>query len=81
MDCLDGGASVLVAAPTGSGKTLVAEYAVALALAQGKRAFYTTPIKALSNQKHRDFGAMMGPSRVGLVTGDNSVNSEAPLVV
>ncbi|MFM9084072.1 MAG: DEAD/DEAH box helicase, partial [Actinomycetota bacterium] len=43
--------------------------------------FYTTPIKALSNQKHRDFGAMMGPSRVGLVTGDNSVNSEAPLVV
>lgn len=81
MDSLDGGASVLVAAPTGSGKTLVAEYAVALALAEGKRAFYTTPIKALSNQKHRDFGAMMGPSRVGLVTGDNSVNSEAPLVV
>jgi len=81
MDSLDEGASVLVAAPTGSGKTLVAEYAVALALARGKRAFYTTPIKALSNQKHRDFGVQMGGSRVGLVTGDNSVNNEAPLVV
>jgi len=81
MDSLDAGASVLVAAPTGSGKTLVAEYAVALALAAGKRAFYTTPIKALSNQKFRDFGGALGAARVGLVTGDNSINSDAPLVV
>lgn len=81
MNSLDAGASVLVAAPTGSGKTLVAEYAVARAMAAGKRTFYTTPIKALSNQKYRDFGTILGPSRVGLVTGDNSTNSDAPLVV
>ena len=81
MDALDGGSSVLVAAPTGSGKTLVAEYAIHLALSQGRRAFYTAPIKALSNQKYRDLCAIHGAAMVGLVTGDNAVNADAPVVV
>lgn len=81
MDSLDQGASVLVAAPTGSGKTLIAEYAISRALADGKRAFYTAPIKALSNQKYRDFRALYGADRVGLVTGDNAVNADADVVV
>ena len=75
------GSGVLVAAPTGSGKTVVGEYAVHLALAQGRKAFYTTPIKALSNQKYTDLVARHGPERVGLLTGDTSVNGEAPIVV
>ncbi|MCX7620415.1 MAG: DEAD/DEAH box helicase [Acidimicrobiales bacterium] len=78
---LDRGESVLVAAPTGAGKTVVAEYATALALAHGRRAFYTTPIKALSNQKFRDLAQRFGNASVGLLTGDNSVNGDAPLVV
>ena len=78
---LDQGQSVLVAAPTGSGKTVVAEHALADALAQGAKAFYTTPIKALSNQKFADFARRWGPSRVGLLTGDTSLNGEAPVVV
>src|SRR5881396_2642709 len=73
--------SVLVAAPTGSGKTVVAEYAVERALDAGGKAFYTTPLKALSNQKFGDFVARYGAGRVGLLTGDNSINSEAPVVV
>ena len=81
LDALDGGGSVVVAAPTGSGKTLVAEYAVALALHQQKKVFYTTPLKALSNQKYGDFGRELGAQRVGLLTGDNSINGEAPVVV
>ena len=81
MDALDAGDSVVVAAPTGSGKTVVAEYAVARALAEGGKAFYTTPLKALSNQKFADFTRMYGPSKVGLLTGDNSINGEAPVVV
>src|ERR671930_1835004 len=81
LDALDAGQSVLVAAPTGSGKTVVAEYAVERALAEGKKAFYTTPLKALSNQKFGDFVARHGAGRVGLLTGDNSINSEAPVVV
>ena len=72
---------MLVAAPTGSGKTVVAEYAVERALEQGAKAFYTTPLKALSNQKFGDFVARYGAGRVGLLTGDNSINSEAPVVV
>ena len=81
LDCLDAGLSVLVSAPTGSGKTLVAEHAIDRALAAGRRAFYTTPIKALSNQKYRDFAARLGRGRVGLLTGDNAVNGEAEVVV
>ncbi len=81
LNALDAGQSVLVAAPTGSGKTLVAEYAVAQALDRGRRAFYTTPIKALSNQKFHDLGRIHGTERVGLLTGDNSVNPDAPVVV
>ncbi len=78
---LDGGRSVLVCAPTGSGKTVVAEHGVAAALARGRRAFYTTPIKALSNQKHRDLAAVHGADRVGLVTGDVSIGAASPIVV
>ncbi|MFN0090966.1 MAG: DEAD/DEAH box helicase [Acidimicrobiales bacterium] len=78
---LDAGHSVLVAAPTGAGKTVVAEYAVAKALAEGGRAFYTTPIKALSNQKFGDLRRRHGAERVGLLTGDNSINGDAPVVV
>jgi ATP-dependent RNA helicase HelY len=78
---LEDGRSVLVAAPTGSGKTIVGEFAVHLALAEGRKAFYTTPIKALSNQKFNDLVARYGPERVGLLTGDNSVNGDAPVVV
>ncbi|MEY3691138.1 MAG: hypothetical protein RJB57_793, partial [Actinomycetota bacterium] len=81
MASLDEGASVLVAAPTGSGKTLVAEYAVHLALEGGKRAFYTAPLKALSNQKFRDLSDKWGAEKVGLLTGDNAVNADAPVVV
>ena len=81
MDALDDGQSVLVAAPTGSGKTVVAEYGIEAALRAGKRAFYTAPIKALSNQKFRDLVARYGPDRVGLLTGDNAINGDAPVVV
>jgi ATP-dependent RNA helicase HelY len=81
LDALDAGASVLVAAPTGSGKTLVAEYAVALARAASGKAFYTTPLKALSNQKYHDLVRAYGADQVGLLTGDNSINGDAPVVV
>ena len=81
LDVLDSGASVLVAAPTGSGKTVVAEYAIDAALSEGRRAVYTAPIKALSNQKYRDLVARLGAERVGLLTGDNSINGDAPVVV
>ncbi|HSI93042.1 MAG TPA: DEAD/DEAH box helicase, partial [Jiangellaceae bacterium] len=67
--------------PTGSGKTVVGEFAVHLGLEQGRKCFYTTPIKALSNQKYHDLVARHGPASIGLLTGDNSVNSEAPIVV
>lgn len=75
------GKGVLVAAPTGSGKTVVGEFACWLALASGTKCFYTTPIKALSNQKYHDLVARHGADRVGLLTGDTSVNPEAHLVV
>ncbi|MSX99533.1 MAG: DEAD/DEAH box helicase, partial [Actinobacteria bacterium] len=81
IDALDAGSSVLVAAPTGSGKTLIAEYAIDAAIQQRQRAFYTAPIKALSNQKFNDLVAHYGKSEVGLLTGDNSINTSAPILV
>src|SRR5262250_3492050 len=78
---LNAGHGVLVAAPTGSGKTVIGEFAVHLALAEGRKCFYTTPIKALSNQKYGDLVRRYGPDKVGLLTGDNSINGEAPVVV
>lgn len=78
---LEGGRGVLVAAPTGSGKTVVGEFAVHLAMATGLKCFYTTPIKALSNQKYNDLAARHGVENVGLLTGDTSINGDAPVVV
>ncbi|TDQ45728.1 DEAD/DEAH box helicase [Actinorugispora endophytica] len=78
---LETGHGVLVAAPTGSGKTVVGEFAVHLALRDGYKCFYTTPIKALSNQKYNDLVRRYGARNVGLLTGDNSINGEAPVVV
>ena len=81
IDALNQGHSVVVSAPTGSGKTLIGEYAIYRALAHGQKVFYTTPLKALSNQKLRDFRDQFGADNVGLMTGDLSVNREASIVV
>ena len=81
IDALNQGHSVVVSAPTGSGKTLIGEYAIHRALAHGQKVFYTTPLKALSNQKLRDFREQFGEDNVGLMTGDLSVNREASIVV
>jgi len=78
---LDVGHNVLVSAPTGAGKTVVAEAAIDLALHAGGRVFYTTPIKALSNQKFIDLVRRLGPEQVGLLTGDNAIRGDAPVVV
>ncbi|GLP75082.1 DEAD/DEAH box helicase [Mycobacterium antarcticum] len=78
---LEAGHGVLVCAPTGAGKTVVGEFAVHLALAAGRKCFYTTPIKALSNQKHNDLVQRYGPERIGLLTGDQNINGDAPVVV
>ncbi|MDO5504203.1 MAG: DEAD/DEAH box helicase [Actinomycetia bacterium] len=78
---VEDGLGVLVAAPTGAGKTVVGEFAVYLALQTGRKAFYTTPIKALSNQKYHDLVRRHGADNVGLLTGDSSINGEAPIVV
>ena len=80
-EALERGHGVLVCAPTGAGKTVVGEFAVHLALAAGQKCFYTTPIKALSNQKHSDLVRRYGPERIGLLTGDQSINGDAPVVV
>ncbi len=81
IDALNQGHSVVVSAPTGSGKTLVGEYAIYRAIEHGQKVFYTTPLKALSNQKLRDFREQFGSKNVGLMTGDLSVNREASIVV
>ena len=78
---IEAGKGVLVAAPTGAGKTIVGEFAAYLAIEQKKKCFYTTPIKALSNQKYQEFVERFGEQRVGLLTGDNSVNSDADILV
>ncbi|OMB78479.1 DEAD/DEAH box helicase [Mycolicibacterium conceptionense] len=78
---LENGHGVLVCAPTGAGKTVVGEFAVHLALAAGGKCFYTTPIKALSNQKHNDLVARYGADKIGLLTGDQSINGDADIVV
>src|SRR6201996_5633066 len=78
---LETGHGVLVCAPTGAGKTVVGEFAVHLALESGGKCFYTTPIKALSNQKHVDLVHRYGADKIGLLTGDQSINSDAPIVV
>ncbi|KAF6174469.1 hypothetical protein GIB67_004663 [Kingdonia uniflora] len=75
------GSSVVVSAPTSSGKTLIAEAAAVATLAKGRRLFYTTPLKALSNQKYRDFRETFGESNVGLLTGDSAVNKDAPILI
>lgn len=81
IEHLQAGRSVLVAAPTGTGKTLVADWMVDQALESGRRVIYTAPIKALSNQKFRDYGRLHGEARVGLVTGDLVIRRDAPCLV
>jgi len=78
---LEAGRGVLLAAPTGAGKTILGEFAVFSALRQGRKAFYTTPIKALSNQKYSELADKYGADQVGLLTGDSSINAHAPVVV
>lgn len=80
-EAVEDGHGALVAAPTGAGKTVVGEFAVDLALATGRKCFYTTPIKALSNQKFHDLAQEYGDANVGLLTGDSSINGNAPVVV
>jgi ATP-dependent RNA helicase HelY len=81
IDAVHRGLSVLVAAPTGAGKTVVAEFAIEDAIDRGGKAFYTTPLKALSNQKFGDLVAKHGAEMVGLLTGDNAINPDASIVV
>ena len=78
---VEDGKGVLVAAPTGAGKTVVGEFAAFIAIKRGMKCFYTTPIKALSNQKYQEFVARFGEDRVGLLTGDTSINGEADILV
>ncbi len=80
IEAINAGKSVLVSAPTGAGKTAIAEYAIEQALSRGERIVYTAPVKALSNQKFRDFSSRY-PDSVGLLTGDVSLNADAPLVI
>lgn len=80
-EVIDNGESVVVCAPTGAGKTVIAQHAIHRALEQGCRIFYTTPLKALSNQKFYDFGEKYGYDKVGLLTGDTSINREAQVVI
>ncbi|MCD8378477.1 MAG: DEAD/DEAH box helicase [Candidatus Gastranaerophilales bacterium] len=79
--CIENKQSVVVCAPTGAGKTVIAEYAIQCALKNDERIFYTTPLKALSNQKFSDFSQKYGADKVGLLTGDTSFNRNAQIVV
>jgi len=81
FEAVDRGESLIIAAPTGCGKTLVAEYAVDISIALGRRVIYTAPIKALSNQKYRDFRRRFGDEVVGIQTGDVTINPEARLLI
>ena len=81
FDVINEGKSVVVCAPTGAGKTVIAEHAIHLAIKNSNRVFYTTPLKALSNQKYRDFAGKYGVNNVGLLTGDTSINRNAQIVV
>lgn len=81
VECINNSKSIVVCAPTGAGKTCIAEHALQKALNENTRLFYTTPLKALSNQKFYDFGRKYGEENVGLLTGDTSINREAPVVV
>lgn len=81
IEAFDRGDHIVAAAPTGSGKTVIAEYAIEVMLRTGRRGFYTAPIKALSNQKYRDLVAIHGDDHVGLLTGDTVINGDAPIVV
>ena len=81
IDATREGKSVIVSAPTGAGKTLIAEFAIHAALDRGRRIAYTTPLKALSNQKYGDFCRQWGAERVGILTGDVKVNPRASVLV
>jgi ATP-dependent RNA helicase HelY len=81
LHVIEGGTSVVVTAPTGAGKTLVADGAIAMTIARGERVFYTTPIKALSNQKFSDLAELYGEATIGLLTGDNVINADAAVIV
>ena len=80
-DLINNGKSVVVCAPTGAGKTVIAQHAIHRALEDGTRIFYTTPLKALSNQKYYDFSEKYGTEKVGLLTGDTSINRNGQIVV
>ena len=81
IKAINSGNSVVLTAPTGSGKTLIGEFAIYRGLSHKSRVFYTTPLKALSNQKFRDFISQFGEKKVGLLTGDISINRDAPILV
>src|SRR3989338_8538405 len=81
MGWIDKEHSLLVSAPTGAGKTFIAEYAIQKAMERDEQVIYTAPIKALSNQKYRDFRAVYGNEKVGILTGDVSLNAEAPILI
>lgn len=81
IDCINKAQNVIVSAPTGTGKTLVADYCIEKCLSEGKRVVYTAPIKALSNQKYRDFSKLIGKENVGVLTGDTVINKKAPFLI
>jgi hypothetical protein len=80
IEAIEAGRSVIVSAPTGAGKTVVAEYAIERALELSRRAIYTSPVKALSNQKYRDFQERYG-NRIGIMTGDVTIEPDAPILI